>query len=70
MQDLVKEYEWSATRLQGRIMQLNKALREDDCLGNQERDMLLLRRNLLMAERVELLHDIEQMQARSWKAGC
>jgi hypothetical protein len=70
MQELVKEYEWSASRLQGRIQQLNKALREDDYLGNQERDILLLRRNLLMAERVELLHDIEQMQSRSWKVGC
>ena len=39
-------------------------------LGNQERDMLLLRRNLLMTERIELLHDIEQMRDRSWKAGC
>ncbi|MBE6849883.1 MAG: hypothetical protein E7502_08320 [Ruminococcus sp.] len=70
MQELVKEYEWSASRLQGRIQQLNKALREDDYLGNQERDILLLRRNLLMAERVELLHDIEQMQSRGWKVGC
>lgn len=70
MQNLVEEYQWSATRLQGRIQQLNKVLREGDMLGNQERDMLLLRRNLLMTERIELLHDIEQMQARSWKAGC
>ena len=58
MQNLVKEYQWSATRLQGRIQQLNKVLREGDMLGNQERDMLLLRRNLLMTERIELLHDI------------
>ncbi len=70
MQNLVREYEWSATRLQGRIQQLNQVLRENVMMGNQERDILLLRRNLLMAERVELLHDIEQMQARSWKAGC
>ena len=70
MQNLVKEYQWSATRLQGRIQHLNKVLREGDMLGNQERDMLLLRRNLLMTERIELLHDIEQMRDRSWKAGC
>lgn len=63
MQELVQEYQRSEATLYRRICQLNKELKTNEELGNQDRDMLMLRRNLLMAERYELMHDIEEMQS-------
>lgn len=62
MQNLVREYENIAAQLFRRIRKLDSALEKDDTLGNQERDMLMMRRNLLMTERTELLRDIKDMQ--------
>lgn len=70
MQNLVKEYERSAQLLHERIQQLNGILKREDELGNQERDMLLLRRNLLTDERTELLRDIRLMQSHWQSEGC
>ena len=62
MQNLVREYEYNAALLFQRIKKLDKALKQDGNLGNQERDTLMMRRNLLMTERIELLRDIRDMQ--------
>lgn len=62
MQNLVREYENIAAQLFQRIRKLDGALEKDNTLGNQERDMLMMRRNLLMTERTELLRDIRDMQ--------
>ncbi len=62
MQNLVREYEYNAAQLFQRIKKLDRALKQDGNLGNQERDMLMMRRNLLMTERTELLRDIRDMQ--------
>lgn len=62
MQNLVREYEYNAALLFQRIKKLDKALKQDENLGNQERDTLMMRRNLLMTERIELLRDIRDMQ--------
>ncbi len=62
MQNLVREYEIIAAQLFQRIRKLDGTLEKDNTLGNQERDMLMMRRNLLMTERTELLRDIRDMQ--------
>ncbi len=62
MQTMLREYEQSRARLWTRIQSLNTELKENDALGNRERDILLLRRNLLMAERLELQQTMEQMR--------
>lgn len=62
MQNLVREYENNAAQLFERIQRLDSELKHDAHLGNQERDMLMMRRNLLMTERTELLRDIKDMQ--------
>ncbi len=65
MQRMIEEYEQCRTQLLGRIHSLDERLRQEEALGNMERDGLLLRRSLLMAERTELLHAIREMQAHS-----
>ncbi len=62
MQKMIAEYERCRERLLERIHLLDTQLREDETLGNEERDSLLLRRSLLLAERTELLHAIREMR--------
>lgn len=62
MKRMIEEYEQCRAQLLERIHSLNEQLRQGEVLGNIERDDLLLRRSLLMAERTELLRDIREMQ--------
>ncbi len=62
MQTMIKEYERGRVLLSKRIRELNSQLTADE-LGNKERDKLTLRRDLLVAERIDMLHAIVSMQA-------
>lgn len=61
MQHMITEYEKSRTLLTDRIHEITQALR-DPALQNKEREQLLLRRDMLVTERTELLHIIREMK--------
>ncbi len=61
MQQMIKAYEASRKKIEKRVHELTAALR-DPSLRTQEREQLEIRRELLTAERVELLHMIREMQ--------
>ena len=61
MKTMIRDYETARTQLLNRIHELNTALR-DDTLQNRDREKLLLRRELLTVETIELLHSIAVMK--------
>lgn len=61
MRQMIKAYEASRKKIEKRVHELTAALR-NPALRTQERERLETRRDLLTAERIELLHSIREMQ--------
>ena len=63
MKTMIQAYETTRTQLLNRIHELNAALR-DDTLMHRDREHLLLRKELLTIDSIELLHAIADMKCR------
>ena len=63
MQTMIQSYETARIKMLHRIHELNAALR-DDTLLHRDRERLLLRKELLTAETIEMLHIIAAMKNR------
>ena len=63
MKAMIQAYEMTRTQLLNRIHELNAALR-DDTLLHRDRERLLLRKEMLTIETIELLHTITDMKCR------
>lgn len=61
MKQMIKAYEKSRKNIEKRVHELTEALR-NPTLRTQERERLETRRELLTAERIELLHMIREMK--------
>ncbi len=62
MQTMIREYKRGRVLLSERIHELDKQLANGKRLATKERDKLMLRRDLLNAERIDMLHSIVSMQ--------
>ncbi len=62
MQTMIREYKRGRVLLSERIHELDNQLAHGEQLKTKERDKLLLRRDLLNAERIAMLHSIVSMQ--------
>lgn len=62
MEKMIREYKKAREMLRGRVHELNEVLREAE-LTAMEQTQVVLRRDMLVRERVELLHRIREMQS-------
>ncbi len=62
MQAMIGEYKRGRELLSGRIHELTRELAENKRLKTKEREKLELRRELLIAERTDMLHAIVSME--------
>ena len=61
MDKMIQEYEMARKKLEQRVHELTEALKRPG-LRTREREVLELRREVLMEERVDLLHGIREMK--------
>ena len=62
MEKMIREYKKAREMLRGRVHELNEVLKEAE-LTAMEQTQVVLRRDMLVRERVELLHRIREMQS-------